>query len=169
MWCAMGGISSGRPVRCRGQRLWRGHTRERIDKPQTEKGAATQGEGEDGARVIKVRMLLGVLVVLVALTAGCGSATDQDQARQEAKEKVEAKGKQARQEAEKKVEAKKQEVKKEVEALQGQVGDLKEEVADLQKKINAHEEKEQQQQINQLKKALKDLKKRVNAQEQQGQ
>jgi signal recognition particle GTPase len=43
------------------------------------------------------------------------------------------------------------------------VGDLKEEVSDLQKKINAHEEKEQQQQINQLKKTLKDLKKRVRA------
>jgi peptidoglycan hydrolase CwlO-like protein len=138
-----------------------------IDKPQTEKGVAAQGEGEDGARVIKVRMLLGVLVVLVAFTAGCGSATDQSH--QKAREKVQAKGQQARQDAEKMVKDKKQAVKKEVEALQKQVGDLKEEVSDLQKKINAHEEKEQQQQINQLKKTLKDLKKRVDAQEQQGQ
>jgi outer membrane murein-binding lipoprotein Lpp len=125
-------------------RLWRLPCgRDGIDKPQPKIIAATQGEGEDGSRVIKARMLLGVLVVLVAFAAGCGSSSDQDGARQEAKEKIEA--------------------------LQMQVDDLKRDVAGLQKKINAHEEKEQQQQINQLKKALKDLKQRVNAQDQQDQ
>jgi predicted RNase H-like nuclease (RuvC/YqgF family) len=164
-------------------RRWSGHARERgIKKPQTQKITATNGEGEDGARVIKVRVLLGALVVLVLarFAAGCGSASDQGQARQEVKEKVASKGQQARQEAEKKVnekkqefkkevEAKKQEVRKEVEALQKQVDDLQKRVAHLQKKINAHEEQEQQQQINQLKKALNDLKKRVDAQERQDQ
>jgi predicted RNase H-like nuclease (RuvC/YqgF family) len=139
-------------------------------KPPTKKITATKAEGEDGARVSKVRVLLGALVVLVltGFAAGCGSASDQGQSRQEeAKKKIEAKGQQARQEAEKKVNEKKQEVKQEVQALQKQVEDLKKEVADLQTKINAHEEKEQQQQINQLKKALNDLKKRVEAQERQ--
>ena len=45
--------------------------------------------------------------------------------------------------------------------------DLRKEVQDLQKEINAHEQKGQQQQINQLKKALKELKKKVEAQQQQ--
>jgi thiaminase len=49
------------------------------------------------------------------------------------------------------------------------VDDLREEVQELQKKINAYEQKEQQQQINQLKKALNELKKKVEAQEQRGQ
>jgi peptidoglycan hydrolase CwlO-like protein len=49
------------------------------------------------------------------------------------------------------------------------VDDLQKEVQELQKKINAYEQKEQQQQINQLKKALKELKKKVEAQEQRGQ
>src|SRR5215213_5439366 len=98
----------------------------------------------DDARVSKVRVLLGglvVLVLLVALAAGCGSDSDQGQARQEATKNIEAKGQQAR-----------QTLKKKVEALQKQVDDLHKEVQDLQKKINAQEQKEQQQQINQLKK-----------------
>jgi thiaminase len=49
------------------------------------------------------------------------------------------------------------------------VDDLREEVQELQKTINAYEQKEQQQQINQLKKALNELKKKVEAQEQRGQ
>jgi hypothetical protein len=39
-----------------------------------------------------------------------------------------------------------------------EVKDLRKDVTELQKKINAHEQKEQEQQINQLKRALKDLK-----------
>jgi TolA-binding protein len=155
-------------------------TRERWEskKPQFEEVTATNGEGEDGARVINVRAPLGILVVLVlvAFAAGCGSEADRGQAHQDAKEKVEAKGQQARQEAEKKVndkkqevqkrvEAKKQELKKQVEDLQKEVTELKKEVAELQKKINAQEQKEQQQQINQLKKALKELQQKVEAQQ----
>ena len=185
MSCAMGGTLRGRPRRSRGhpglERTRRSGEME-IVKPQSEKNAATKGEGKDGARVIKVRALFWAMVVLVLVgfAAGCRSASDHDQARQGAKEKVEAKAQQARQEAEKKVNEKKREVKKEVEAkkqairkevetLQKQVDDLKKEVADLQKKINAHEQKEQQQQIDQLKKALDELKKKVDAQERQGQ
>ena len=40
------------------------------------------------------------------------------------------------------------------------------EVTELQKKINAQEQKEQDQQINQLKKALKELQKKVEAHQQ---
>ena len=125
----------------------------------------------DDARVSKVRVLLGglVVLVLVAFAAGCGPDSDQGQARQEATNKIEGKGQQARQTVKKKVEAKKQEVEEKVEALQKEVDDLHKEVQDLQKKINAYEQKEQQQQINQLKKALKELKKKVEAQEQRGQ
>ena len=112
------------------------------------------------SKVSKDRVLLGALVVLVlmAFAAGCGPASDQGQAQQEATNKIEAKGQQAR-----------QTVKKKVEALQKQVDDLQKEVQDLQKKINAYEQKEQQQQINQLKKALNKLKKKVEAQEQRRQ
>jgi hypothetical protein len=89
-----------------------------IETPQIEEITATRGEGEDGARVIRVRVLLGVLAVLVlaGFTNGCGSDSDQDQGRQEAKEKADAKGQRARQEVKKKVNEKKQEVKKKVEA-----------------------------------------------------
>ena len=114
----------------------------------------------DDARVSKVSVLLGGLVVgvLVAFAAGCGPDSDQGQAQQEATKNIEAKGQQAR-----------QTLKKKVEALQKQVDDLQKEVQELQKKINAQEQKEQQQQINQLKKALNNLKKKVEAQEQRGQ
>jgi predicted RNase H-like nuclease (RuvC/YqgF family) len=181
--CAMGGtLREDRGV-FEDTRRWSGHARERWGSKSRKPRRIRQRKAkEDGARVIKVRALLGALVVtvLVAFAAGCGSVSDQNQARQEAKEKVEAKGQQARQEAEKKVnekkqelkkkvEAKKQEVKEKVEALQKQVDDLQKEVQDLQKKIDAYEQKEQQQQINQLKKALKELKKKVEAQERKGQ
>jgi len=80
--------------------------------------------------VSKVRVMLGALVVLVVLAAGCGPDSDQGQARQqEATKKIEAKGQQARQTVKKKVEAKKQELKKQVEALQKQVDDLRKEEA----------------------------------------
>jgi hypothetical protein len=61
------------------------------------------------ARVSKVRVLLGglVVLVLVACAAGCGLDSDQGQARQEATKNIEAKGQQARQTLKKKVEAKK--------------------------------------------------------------
>ena len=80
----------------------------------------------------KVRALLGVLTMLV-FVAGCGSVSDQDQARQEAKKKVESKGQHVRQEAKEKVEAKKQEAKTNVEALQKKVDDLQKDVDDLRK------------------------------------
>jgi uncharacterized protein HemX len=72
----------------------------------------------DDARVSKVRVLLGALavLVLVALAAGCGLVSDQ--AKQQAREKIEDRGQQARQEANKKVEAKRQEVRKRVETGQ---------------------------------------------------
>ena len=44
---------------------------------------------------------------------------------------------------------------------------LRTDVTELQKKINAQEQKEQEQQINQLKRALKDLKEKVEAHQQQ--
>jgi peptidoglycan hydrolase CwlO-like protein len=142
-----------------------------IEEPRTENIRQPKGEREDDARVSKVRVLLGALVVLVlaAFAAGCGPDSDQGQARREATKNIEAKGQQARQTVKKKVEAKEQEVKEKVETLQKQVDDLQKEVQDLQKKINAQEQKEQQQQINQLKKALNNLKKKVEAQEQRGQ
>ena len=49
------------------------------------------------------------------------------------------------------------------------MNDLQKDVAVLQKKIHAQEQKEQDQQINQLKKALKELQKKVEAQGQQDQ
>jgi gas vesicle protein len=108
-----------------------------------------------------------VVLVLVGFVAGCGQVSDQ--ARQEAKKKVENKGQQIQKEAKEKVEAKKQELKKKVDDLQKEVTELQKEVTELQKKINAQEQKEQQQQINQLKKALKELEKKVEAQHQQAQ
>ena len=142
----------------------------------------SKAEGGDDAQMTKVWALLGVLTILVvvAFAAGCGTASDKDQARQGAKKKVESKSQDVRQEAKEKVQARKQEAKNKVEALQEKVDDLrkdvddlkkdvddlKKEVQDLQKKINAHEQKEQQQQINQLKKALNELKKKVGAQQQ---
>jgi septal ring factor EnvC (AmiA/AmiB activator) len=135
----------------------------------------SKAEGGDDAQMTKVWALLGVLTILVvvAFAAGCGTASDKDQARQGAKKKVESKSQDVRQEAKEKVQARKQEAKNKVEALQEKVNDLKKdvddlkkEVQDLQKKINAHEQKEQQQQINQLKKALNELKKKVGAQQQ---
>jgi hypothetical protein len=58
----------------------------------------------DDARVSKVSVLLGglVVLVLVAFAAGCGSDSDQGQARQEATKNIEAKGQQARQTLKKK-------------------------------------------------------------------
>jgi TolA-binding protein len=91
----------------------------------------------DDARVSKVRVILGALVVLLlvaACAAGCGPDSDQGQAPQEATKKIEGKGQQARQTVKKKVEAKKQELKKHVEALQKEVDDLQKEVQDLQNK-----------------------------------
>jgi hypothetical protein len=41
-------------------------------------------------------------------------------------------------------------------------------VTELQKQINAHEQKEQEQQINQLKRALKKLEEQVEAHRRQG-
>src|SRR5829696_8676552 len=168
MSCAMASTPRSRSRRSRGHpAMERTRTGEvGIEEPRTEKIRQPKGEREDDARVSKVskvRVLLGALVVLVlaAFAAGCGPDSDQGQARQEATKNIEAKGQQARQTVKKKVEVKKQEVKEKVEALQKQVDDL-------QKKINAQEQKEQQQQINQLKKALNNLKKKVEAQEQRG-
>src|SRR5829696_8938042 len=121
----------------------------------------------------KVRSLVAVLalLVLVGFVAGCGSTSDQ--AQQEAKKKTENKAQQIQKEAKQKVEAKKQQAKEKVNAkkqeLKKKVNDLQNEVSELQKKINAHEQKEQDQQINQLKKALRELEKKVEAQGQEGQ
>jgi uncharacterized protein HemX len=81
----------------------------------------------------KVRALVGGLAVLVllAFVAGCGLVSDQP--KQEAKEKIEAKGQQAKQEAQKNVEAKKQEVTKRVDNLQKKVEAGQE---DLKKKVD---------------------------------
>ena len=124
----------------------------------------SKAEGGDDAQMTKVWALLGVLTILVvvAFAAGCGTASDKDQARQGAKKKVESKSQDVRQEAKEKV----QPLQEKVDDLRKDVDDLKKEVDDLQKKINAHEQKEQQQQINQLKKALNELKKKVGAQQQ---
>jgi len=136
-----------------------------------------QTEGWRGdAKMTKVRALLVGLAVLVllAFAAGCGLISDQ--ARQEAKKKVEAKGQQARQEAKKKVEAKGQqarrELKKKVEAGQGdlkkKVDDLKKEVeagqGDLKKKVD-----DVQKKLDDIQKKLDELLKKVEAQEQQDQ
>jgi hypothetical protein len=75
----------------------------------------------------KVRALVGgvAVLVLLAFAAGCGLVSDQ--ARQEAREKVEAK----KQEVEEKVEAKRQEVE--------------EKLDDLQKKVEAQEQQDQKE------------------------
>src|SRR5215208_3622439 len=94
-----------------------------------------QTEGWRGdAKMTKIRALLVGLAVLVllAFAAGCGLVSDQ--AKQEAKRKIEAKGQQARQEAKEKVEARKHEVKNKVEAGQE---DLKKKVDSLRKKVEA--------------------------------
>src|SRR5215208_4296871 len=95
----------------------------------------------------KVRPLVGVVAALVFLASavGCGLVSDQGKARQDVKQKVEAKEQQAK----KKVEAKEQQAKKEA----------KKEVTELQKKVNAKE--------HELKKKVEvgkeDLKKTVQA------
>jgi predicted RNase H-like nuclease (RuvC/YqgF family) len=132
-----------------------------------------------GREMAKVRASVWVMAMLViaGLAAGCGQVSDR--ARQEAEKKVENKGQQAQEQAKEKLNAKKQEAKKKAEAgredLEKKVNDLKQEVkglrtavTELQKKINAHEQKEQEQQINQLKKAVKDLKEKVEAHQRQG-
>jgi uncharacterized protein HemX len=74
------------------EETWRSSRRKaRID-------TTTERQRKDDAKMTKVRALLGVLavLVLVAFAAGCGLVSDQGQARQEAKKKVEAKGQQVR-------------------------------------------------------------------------
>ena len=87
-----------------------------------------------------VRGLVGVLAVLllVGFAAGCGLVSDQ--AKQQAREKIEDRGQQARQEANKKVEAKRQEVRKRVETGQE---DLKKKVDELLKKVDAQQQQDQ--------------------------
>jgi peptidoglycan hydrolase CwlO-like protein len=73
----------------------------------------------------KVRALLGVLavLVLVAFAAGCGLVSDQGQARQEAKKKVEARQ----------------------EDLKKKVTDLQKKVNELLKKVDALEQQDQKE------------------------
>jgi uncharacterized protein HemX len=100
----------------------------------------------------KVRALLGgvAVLVLLAFAAGCGLVSDQ--AKQEAKNKIEAKGQQARQEATTRVEAKKQEVeagqedlKKEVDDVQNKLDDVQKKLDELLKKVDAQEQPDQKE------------------------
>src|SRR5215211_6465805 len=98
-------------------------------------GCGCEGWGGD-ANLTKGRALLGglALLVLLAFAAGCGLVSDQ--AKQEAKKKLEAKGQQARQEATTRVEVKKQEVEAGQEDLKKKVDDLKMKLEDVQKKLD---------------------------------
>src|SRR4051812_11749038 len=65
-----------------------------------------EGEREDPANMMKVRMMLWVVAVVLLVgfvAAGCGSASDQTE--HQAKKEVEAKGHQAKQEAKNKLKA----------------------------------------------------------------
>ena len=149
-----------------------------IVGPSSKEGHEVRKTKERTSREItKVQASVWVLAVpvIAGLAAGCGQVSDR--AQQEVEKKVEAEGQQAREVAKEKVNAKKQEAKKKVEAgredLEKRVDDLKKEVnglrkdvTELQKQINAHEQKEQEQQINQLKRAPKELEEKVEAQEQ---
>ena len=80
----------------------------------------------------KVRALLGglAMLVLLAFVAGCGLVSDQ--ARQEAKKKVEAKGQQVR-----------QDLKKKVDDAQPKLDDVQTKVNELLKKVDAQEQQNQ--------------------------
>jgi TolA-binding protein len=71
--------------------------------------------------------------VLLAFVAGCGLVSDQ--ARQEAKKKVEAKGQQVR-----------QDLKKNVDDAQSKLYDVQTKVNELLKKVDAQEQQKQQKQ-----------------------
>jgi TolA-binding protein len=102
--------------------------------------------GEDDAN-FGVRVLLGLLAVLLlaGFAAGCGPVSDQP--KQEAKKKVEAKGKQAW-----------QEVKEKVESPQG---DLEKKVDDLDEKVEAGQE-DVEKKVDHVQKDVNDLQKKVN-------
>ena len=84
----------------------------------------------------KVRALVGVLAALVLLASAAGCGLVSDQAKQEAKKKVEAKGQQARRELKKKVEAGKGDLKKKVD-------DVQKKLDELLKKVEAQEQQDQ--------------------------
>ncbi len=94
----------------------------------------------------KVRALLGglAMLVLLASVAGCGLVSDQ--ARQEAKKKVEAKGQQVRQDLKKKVEAGQGDLKKKVDDAQSKLDAVQTKVNELLKKVDAQEQQKQQNQ-----------------------
>jgi spermidine/putrescine-binding protein len=91
----------------------------------------------------KVRALLGglAMLVLLAFVAGCGLVSDQ--ARQEAKKKVEAKGQQVRQDLKKKVEAGQGGLKKKVDDAQPKLDAVQTMVNELLKKVDAQEQQNQ--------------------------
>ena len=60
-------------------------------------------------KIARALLMVPVVTVLLVSVAGCGIVPDQT--KQEAKKKIEAKGKQAKQEVKQKVEAKKQQAK----------------------------------------------------------
>jgi gas vesicle protein len=127
-------------------------------------GCGCEGWGGD-ANMTKGRALLGglALLVLLAFAAGCGLVSDQ--AKQEAKKKLEAKGQQARQEATTRVEVKKQEVEAGQEDLKKQVDDLKMKVEagqeDLKKEVD-----DLQMKLDDVQKKLDEVLKKLEAQEQ---
>ena len=57
-------------------------------------------------KIVRALLMVPVVIVLLVSVTGCGIVSDQT--KQDAKKKIEAKGKQAKQEAKKKVEARKQ-------------------------------------------------------------
>jgi hypothetical protein len=65
-------------------------------------------------KIDRALLMIPVVMVLLVSVVGCGIVSDQT--KQDAKKKIETKGKQAKQEVKKKVEAKKQQAKKKVEA-----------------------------------------------------
>ena len=94
-----------------------------------------------------VRVLVGVAaaLLLVGFAAGCGLVSDQ--AKQEVKKKVEAKGQQAEQEVKKELQAGKEDMKKRVDELQRKVEvakeDLEKKVDELLKKVDAQQQQDQ--------------------------
>lgn len=85
----------------------------------------------------KIRALLGVLAVMLLVVSAAGCGTFSDQARQEARQKVEDKKQQAEQKIKKKVQTGQEDLKKKVDSVQKDVNDLQKKVDELLKKLDA--------------------------------
>src|SRR5215208_6864314 len=120
-----------------------------------------EDEGEDDANLTKVRVLLGLLAVLVLVGSATGCGLVSDQAKQEAKKKVEAKGQQAKQEVKKKIEVGQEDLQQKVDDLKMKVEAGQE---DLKKKVD-----EVQAKLDDVQTKLDELLKKVDAQKQQKQ